>query len=422
MVGFIRRAAYAAAALFCAFAVSAQGLRDRDRVFEAGRTIAEELRRARLHIGNFYLLSTIQLGDIGYDQQYFVPTADTEAGGGVSFSVSAPTRLYYVPHKKTIFSVEVSPQYTRFQRANEGRGTLGYLSRGDAQFILNHLYFDVYATQSHLLRADTGEIARMVDAVQKQHGVSGELRYSSRTSLKFSASTGRLDYPRNDKQPAEFDLPLLNRSDHSYRVAAQHQTFPLTQIVLAGEWANYSFDNAAYANATRTYEGAGIIFDNGLTLVRAEAGPAKLDFKREGQKDFTGLVGNAALTRRHTRLWHSTMNAQRDTNFSLFVNNNYFIADRVGVTTEFEVTRHLSLDATATLGWDRYEVAAIPPLEPGLGPTLRRDQIRWTAVGWTYGLRRFRGGFDVGYVSRTSNFKLDEQDGIRVVFRLSLTP
>ena len=57
--------------LLLAAGVSAQeGLRDRDRSFSASQEISSELRRARFRSGPFYLLSSINLGDIGFDQAF----------------------------------------------------------------------------------------------------------------------------------------------------------------------------------------------------------------------------------------------------------------------------------------------------------------------------------------------------------------
>jgi len=55
--------------------------------------------RLDFHHGPFYLLSTFQLSDIGYDSSFYVPTADRQSG--FRFGVQAPTRLYIVPSKKT---------------------------------------------------------------------------------------------------------------------------------------------------------------------------------------------------------------------------------------------------------------------------------------------------------------------------------
>jgi hypothetical protein len=415
----IKRTAYAVVLLVLCAGTAAAQERDRDRTFAAARAIAEELRRARLHWGSMYLMSSIQFGEVGVDQQFFVPTTDT--GHGLSFSVSAPTRLYYVPRKKTIFSFEYTPQYTRFHRG-ASKNVLGYQARGDAQFILNHLFLDAYATKSSLLRADTAEIARMVDVTQSSVGLTGELRYSTRTSLHFSAANARTDYPRTSLQPDPFTntLELLNRSEHNYRASARHRTFPLTSLIVAGEWSNYSFDRAAYKNATRTYAGAGFDYEGGITDLKGEAGLSHLDFKRGTERDFRGTVGSLNYSRRNGRNWRTSANALRDAQFSLFLGNDYFIADRVGAAMEYELTRHITLDANATLGQDRYDTPVFNPTTSHAD--LRVDKISWISTGFTYGRRRFRGGLDVGYVTRTSNFHFDEQNGIRLVVRLSITP
>src|SRR4051812_8990765 len=99
--------------LTVALSVSAQeGLRDRERGFSASQQISTDLRKARFRSGAFYLLSSINLSDIGYESSFFVPTP--ERGSGISFGFSAPNRLYYVPSKKAVFSVQATPEYTFF--------------------------------------------------------------------------------------------------------------------------------------------------------------------------------------------------------------------------------------------------------------------------------------------------------------------
>src|SRR5881392_3612950 len=110
-------------------AAEAQELRDRDRTLAASRQIADDLRRARMHYGPFYLLSSIQLADIGYDQDFFVPVANTSSG--FRFGLSAPQRLYFSPNRKTFFSVELTPQWSRFGGLSAHDQT-GYKGRADA--------------------------------------------------------------------------------------------------------------------------------------------------------------------------------------------------------------------------------------------------------------------------------------------------
>src|SRR5205814_3873670 len=137
------------------------------------------------------------------------------------FGVQAPTRLYFVPSKKTIYSLDVRPEWSFFNRGGK-RDVFGYRARADAQYLLNHLYVDVYAENANQLRADVAEIARLLTERANTYGVSGELKYSSRTSATFNAATLKTRYPLTSLQPSGVPLDALNRTAHNYRLAINH--------------------------------------------------------------------------------------------------------------------------------------------------------------------------------------------------------
>jgi hypothetical protein len=406
------------ALILCAFAHEAfaqNGLRDRERSFSASQEIASDLRKAHFHHGPFYLLSTFQLSDIGYDSNFYVPTADRQSG--FSFGIQAPTRLYIVPNKKTIYSIAVRPEYSFFRRGGK-RNVFGYQARADAQYLLNHLYLDVYAQNEDELRADVAEIARLLTEKAQSYGVSGELKYSSRTSATFNAATLKSSYPLNAIQPDGIPVELLNRSGHNYRVAFNHKTFPLTSLFLTGEFSDYSFPNAVFKNGQRSFIGAGFLNDNGRTVTRFEAGAGKLDFFRPGQHDFQGALGNLTSNKKLGRSTTASISASRDLDFSVFLFNNYYIADRLNAGLVWDATRRLTLTLQGSLGRDLYET----PVNGPHGFLKRRDVFSFPSIGFTYGFARLRGGLDIGYVNRTSNFDVNLDHGIRLLFRLSFTP
>ncbi|MEA2329435.1 MAG: hypothetical protein QOE68_4394 [Thermoanaerobaculia bacterium] len=401
----------------CAWARGAyaqNGLRDRERSFAASQAIAADLRRAHFHHGPFYLLSTFQLSDIGYDSSFYVPTADRQSG--FRFGVQGPTRLYVVPSKKTIYSIDVRPEWSFFNKGK--RNVFGYKARADAQYLLNHLYVDVYAENADQLRADVAEIARLLKERANAYGVSGELKYSSRTSATFNASTTQTRYPLNTLQPLGIPLQALDRNGHNYRLAINHKTFPLTSLFATGELSDYSFMSATNKNGRRTFLGAGFQNDSGRSLTRFEAGPGRLQFFRPGEHDFRGPLANLSHNR---KIGHSTtfsLNASRDLDFSLFRSNNYYIADRFSAGFAWDVTRRLQLTLQDSIGRDLYETPVLGPH----GFLKRKDQFSFPSIGFTYGFARLRGGLDIGYVRRTSNFDENLDDGIRILFRLSFTP
>jgi len=396
-------------------ALAQNGLRDRERAFSASQEIANDLRKAHFHHGPFYLLSTFQLSDIGYDSSFYVPTADRQSG--FRFGVQAPTRLYIVPSKKTIYSIDVRPELSFFTRGKRST-VFGYKARADAQYLLNHLYLDVYAENADQLRADVSEIARLLTEKAHAYGVSGELKYSSRTSLTFNAATLNTAYPLSAIQPTGVPVEVLDRTGHNYRLAVNHKTFPLTSLFLTGEFSDYSFPNAVFKNGKRTFAGGGFVNDNGRSVTRIEIGAGKLDFFRPGQHDFQGALGNLTSSRKIGRSTTATLNAARDLDFSVFLFNNYYIADRLSAALAWDATRRLTITLQDAYGRDLYET----PVNGPHGFLRRRDVFTFPSIGFTYGFARLRGGLDIGYVNRTSNFDVNLDHGIRLLFRLSFTP
>jgi uncharacterized protein YfiM (DUF2279 family) len=397
-------------------AVQAQeGLRDRDPVLAAAKKVASDLQAATFHYESFYLLSRFEIADLGYGAQYATPLGTTS--GGFSIAASAPHRLYYVPSRRVVFSVEAVPQYA-WVHEKGAHSQFGYSSRADAQFILNHIYLDFYGTRANELRPHTGELNRVLTVKDSEVGLNGEIKYTSRTSALFSARYRDASYPTNRLQPVEFEnlIPLLDRSERNYRASILHKTFPITSLVLAGERSEYEFRRDPIRNSSRTYAGFGFVTDSGNSVLRAEVGPAKLTFRQPGVRDFSGLIGNATASRRVGERWRVNVSGQRDLDFSIYGGNGYYVADRAGITADYSATRRLAFRILSEWGRDRYDTAL-----PGLA--LRRDNIAWNAVGWTYQMRRLRGGFDVGYYNRTSTVPdVDDTHGIRFVVHVSFTP
>jgi len=403
----------ASIAVLCATTVFAQeGLRDRNREIDEARAIANDLSNANFHNGPFYLLSSFELSDIGYNQSFFVPTADQSSG--FSFNIRAPHKLYFVPQKKVIFSVDATPSYAIVSHGT-GRNQLGYYLRTDARLLLNHLFLDGFVGRADELRANVGDINRLATARETDYGVNAELKYSSRTSIKGNATYRKIDYPKSRLQPVGVAIERLARDQHDYRVAFQHKTFPLTSLLLIAERSDYQFTTARTSDSRRSYAAAGFQYDDGRHQLSAEAGPARLEFKNSLQHDFRGVLGNIHTGHRLSSAFSLNATVARDIDFSLFPNNPYYVSDRLASELSWATTRKLTLHLIGNYGRDRYEVP--------VGGILRHDTLEYVAVGWLYSLKHISGGFDVGYFQRKSNSLLADQDsGIRGTLRLSLRP
>lgn len=421
------RLTIAAACIAIGSTLFAQTTRSRDRTFEASETLAADLRRARIHTGPFYLLSYLQFSDLGYESQFFFPTS--QQGSGLSLAVAAPQKLYFVPARKTIYALTFTPEYAFFTKGS-GNGW-GYLARGDAHYLFNHLYINPYVLQSNKLQALSGEINRVVTQRSETAGVGGEFRYSSRTHVFYSFSGQRYTYPASRYQPTltgagvdigGFVVPIeeLDRRERNARLSILHHTFPVTSLTLAGEWNHYQFPNAVERTSTRHYVAPGFIFDNGRTQLKGEAGPAVLHFETPGASDFRGVTGNLNYSHRLGTKMTLTAAAERDADFSIAPTERYYVADRGNIGLERQASRRLTLRFFSSVGRDLYPALTFNPLNATFAR--RNDEFSYTGIGWRYTMRHARGGFDIGYYQRKSNFGIDEQSGIRLAIALSLSP
>lgn len=397
-----------------ASAQQSQRLRDRDPELLGAKKVTGELQEANFHYGAFYLLSRFRIADAGYTQSSYVPIGDES---GLSLSVEAPHRLYFVPHKKTIFTGEFTPGYSFFNHNREAR-QLNYIARADAHFLFNHLYLDAYTSRADQLRAHVSDINRMATVLERETGVAGEVKYSSRTSAMFSARYRDTEYPSNRFQPLqangrEIPIYLLERNERNVRLSLNHKTFPLTSLFVAGEVSNYAFRNATYLDSKRIYYGGGIAYDNGRSAIRLEAGPMKLDFDDRTQRDFEGVTARVAASRGNGR-WNYHIAGDRDLGFSIFDDNSYYVATSANTGVEYAATRRLTLRSGITWERDEYETP--------VNNLMRTDEFSFSSVGFSYGIRRLRTGLDVGWYERDSTAYGDQSSGIRYVVHLSYTP
>ena len=404
---FIRVAAMMAIA-FSAFGQS-PGLRDRDRDLEGAKKVLGEIQKANIHSGRFYMFSRIRIADAGFAEDYYLPTGGVR--GGINLSVEAPQRLYFVPHRKTVFTLDAVPAYSFFKSGNKS-GQFDYALRADAHFLFNHLYLDGYTILTDKLKAHIADINRIATQKESETGLGGEIKWSSRTSAFFAARYREVKYPTDRLQPENVPVNLLDRTEHNGRLSLHHKTFPLTSLFVAAEASEYSFRRASYKDSTRRYGGLGFIRASGRTTLRMEGGRTELEFSDPNRRDYSGATGEAMLSRGAGR-WNTTLSAGRDVGFSIFADNDYYISTSGRIAVDYAATRKLTLRGSHTRERDDYDVP--------VNNLLRRDNLSFTSVGFLYNFRRLGFGIDGGYFERDSNF-IEDDSGIRWVVHLSFTP
>lgn len=395
-----------------------QGMRDRDPDLAGAKKLHEDMQQSNFHSGPFYLWSRFRLADAGFSEAGSLPTG--ESSTGLTLSVEAPQRLFFVPHKKVIFTADLVPGYSFFN-AGDKNGQFNYSARVDAHFLWNHLYLDAYGARADQLRAQVADINRLATARENEFGLAGEAKYSSRTSAIFNLRRRETSYPGDRYQPVITPNPLngfnpinlLDRSENNARISLNHKTFPLTSLFVSGEVSDYSFRYATYKDSRRTWFGGGFAYDSGRTQLRLEGGPLKLSFDDPAQRSYTGFGASFNVSRQNGR-WTYTAGANRDLGFSIFAQNNYYVSTTANAGINYVATRRLSLRTNLAAERDEYDVE--------VSGHDRRDTILFGSVGFDYGLARTRAGADVGWYERDSTFGGDDDSGIRYAVHLSFVP
>lgn len=419
-----RRYAIACAVEFLTvFTLTAQTptLRDRDREPEGRKALLADLQRARLHYGPFYLVSRLELRNLGFDQEINIPTGDEVED--VTLTVAAPQKLFFVPSKKIILSAQAEPAYVWFNDREDLR-QWNYLYRGDVHLVLNRLYADIFATRSDETVRDLAEIGRLVDRKTRVAGIETEFKFTSKTAVRIRHTDTGLDYTRGSE--ADLEGERLERTEALNSLLFEHKTFPRTALSLMLESENFDFDfadnrdgnlYAIYAGAERTGTAARLIGQP----IRIQLGYAQLDYDDPAEKDYRGPVGTATIAFSPHRNLILNAAAERSLQFSIFESNNHYAADRAELVTTYSMGRRFDLFGSLEYGINHYFIPAIDPLD-GRSKN-RADELTLETAGVKYRLPR--GGIlglGVGYYQRDSNFSRFNEDGIRLFVQLSISP
>lgn len=391
--------------------------RDRETRLRGRDAVQNDLNRSQLRFGPFYLYSTFEIGELGYDENLYAPTQEERAD--FTISVSAPQRLYFVPSRKFVLSADVRPGYVWYQEAEDARHwNLRY--RGDVHLLFNRMYSDFYYEKADERRRDLSELNFLVDLDSQQVGNDTEIAVSSRTNILTGVVFREIEYPNAEGTAFDFDqVSDLNRDEARYSAALRHKTFPLTSTEIGVAREIYEFEDDE-RDGERDQAWVGATRSTGRSTLRAEIGAARLDYRDVSKKDYSGPLGFVSYEFSPRRRWVGTLTGRRDLIFSVFAENQHFAADRLATSFTLPATRYFDLRFLGEAGRNTYFVPSFDEVDRI--NKRREDDILYGSVGFTTRLSRLAFGLDVGRFQRTSNFARFSEDGIRLVLRLSLTP
>ncbi len=368
-----------------------------------------------LKFGPFRLSPRIRLLDIGYDDNVYYQREEDEPVSDYTATISPEVRVNLLLQDFLIISFTENPEYVFYYKEKRERRWNNSLSP-EFKLLLFHRFVlsGNYFYQNRRRRA-TSEFD--IRANELRRGYSGRFFYETARQTSFGFATSKEKVSYEDVTQPEAEIPLsraLNRDELSGNFEFYYQVFSRSFFFIRVGYTAYEFEHreTRWRNADSYQVMGGIQFPIlGRVMGVLSLGYKELEPRAEGKRGFSGLVGNTDVDFRVGR-FRIRVRYNRDSRFSYYSNNIFFIEDVYGTGVSFYLTSFLRLDYDFS-----YKEADYP--EPMWGRTRRgdyemirrEDLYRIHSAGFVFRLIRNTGlGIRINYWERESNLYWANRD------------
>jgi len=372
--------------------------------------IKEITERAKWHLGPFRIYPTIQLRNIGYDDNVYRKREEDNPISDYTATISPQFKVYLLFKNWIILSFSENPEYVYFVKEKRERSfNNSYLPR--IKFLIFHRFVlsGNYQYQRRRRRASSEFDVRANETIS---GYNGSFFYETArgTSFGISGANRKINYEDITLPGEEMYLSRrLNREETSGNFEFYYNIFSESYFFINSGYTKYQFEHpeSRWRDSFSYQIYSGIRFP----LLGRIRGTFSLGYKRliprqKWRRSFNGLVGNTSLDLRIKRFSFRIL-YNRDCIFSFWENNVYFLEDRYGAGISFYLTRFLRLDYDFLYGENDYPETMIIRVADGNYLLIKRQDIyRTHTVGFAVRIIRSTGvGIRYNYWQRESNIQ-----------------
>jgi hypothetical protein len=360
------------------------------------RSELDEIRNtAKLRFGPLRFLPSIQIRDVGYDNNVFYRNAGETRIGDYTGAISPVIKAYLPVGNSLILSFKENPEYMFYLRE---KGLRTFTNSFSPAFRLNLLKrFTLsgdYHFEKHQRRAYSEFTGNVTDTV-KGYSASFFFETPRGSALGFSGKVDRFGYV--DMAFPDQILGLsraLNRKESTGNAELYYRAFSESDMFFIFGHTKYEFDDPEFwvRNAHSYQASWGIRFP----LMGRARGKLSLGYKNfipelEGRKRFSGLIADSSVDIKLGR-FDVRLGLNRNTVFSYLEGSYYYIDSRANAGLSLYLTRLFRLDYDYQAGGMKYP----EPFEvqvPGGPPDLimRKDTYGMHSAGLTVRLFRTTG-------------------------------
>jgi len=364
--------------------------------YKTFRTEIEEVRNvARLRFGPLRFVPTLQLRDVGYDDNVYYRNVDESPIGDYSAAISPGVKAYLPVGNSLLLSFRENPEYVYYAREKKLRAFTNSFSPAVRLNLLKRFTLSgEYHFERHLRRAYNEFAGNVTDTV-KGYSVSFFFETPRGSALGFSGKVDRFGY--EDAAFLDRNLGLsraLNRKETSGNAGLYYRAFSDSDLFLLVGYTQYNFDYPAFwVRDAHSYQASwGIRFP----LAGRARGKLSLGYKNfvpelEGRKRFSGLIADSGFDIKFGR-FDIRLGLTRNTVFSYLEGSYYYVDSRGNAGLSLYLTRLFRLDYDYQSGGMNYP----EPFDvqvPGSPPELimRKDTYGMHSAGLTVRIFRTTG-------------------------------
>ncbi|MCX6565554.1 MAG: outer membrane beta-barrel protein [Candidatus Aminicenantes bacterium] len=365
------------------------------------------ITQARWKLGPFRIFPTIDIRDVGYDDNLYFGSDQGEPKKDFTATLSPEIKVYWPLRNSFILYFRENPEYAYFHRESQQRAFNNSYGAGFRYLLLGRFVLSSEVGNAvHRRRLSSEFRIPASDRVRSlQAGFSFET--ARKTSIGITGAVRKISYEEIYFNPEDAPVSrLLDREEREIGAEAYYQLFSDGFLFLRGNFQEYRFlDEAAlWRNSTATSLWAGLRFP----LLGRMSGVLNFGFKEfnpkmEGEPPFHGLVGNSGLELRTGRLAFR-LNFARDLSFSSYAEIFYYVENSVRLGGSLYLTPFLKVDYDYSSGRAEYSARESGTESEGRVDRRRNHSLgllvrvfRTAGIGISWNFERWmsaRAGFD----------------------------
>jgi len=384
------------------------------RTETAAQSVRADLEQNRYHLGPVRLFPFVEVDDAGYNNNIF-GTADHKVSD-VTANVSAGTRLLLPFGPKVFLRGTVAPEYIWYAHHPEGR-TWGGDYAGELLGLFNHVRLGADARDTKTASLLNAETLRNVVSRTRIGHAAGEVDVAGPLSIFGEGEGSKYRFEAIPEPPEPLEDPaLLDRKEEKIRVGFRLHAAERLSFYASAEKTRAEFVDPVQGGDNRTIAYLlGVLVDEPRFFANLSAGYRDAKpihgSRFEEFRTATGSYFLSFLLRSNIELF---ADGYRGAQYSVTVENPYYLATVNGGGANFSVSSRLTLRAYADYDENRYPIPVIVD-----GASYRRlDQIVSLGGGF-----QIRAGHKLVFGAYGTDYRFDSNvPGIaRNVFRLTVS-